>query len=356
MTLADRIKGMGIAWFSFNLATSAIILASFALGAVTRTAPLIALARILAYLNTAAFAAIAAAFIVKLALVGRQAAQMIRDPVRGPFTTVISIAVMLLALDWSIVLGNPWVAAGFFYAGMILHTILFIVTTYYMLMHPGIEIHMMNPGWYMPPVGNILVPYIGALLASKGIPVSMSLMGVYLGTGLLFWIALFAIWLYRSIFHHPPPGSMVPLIWINLAPPSVAALSYEAMMGLGPIGYHRLVAALEKAHLEACIHILHALYYSIYYTFWGLAGLLFALIIVVTLAYATRGRMEFAESWWAFVFPVAAYSISTIHLYMHTREPWLLYYASFLYALTWLLYLITTIYSIYHALHTRRQG
>jgi tellurite resistance protein TehA-like permease len=71
--------------------------------------------------------------------------------------------------------------------------------------------------------------------------------------------------------------------------------------------------------------------------------------------------MEFAESWWAFVFPVAAYSISTVHLYLHhPAETWLLYYAGFLYALTWLFYATTTILSIYYGyqeiIHHRKPG
>jgi hypothetical protein len=35
MPLADRIKRMSVAWFSFNLATSAIVLSSFALSGVS---------------------------------------------------------------------------------------------------------------------------------------------------------------------------------------------------------------------------------------------------------------------------------------------------------------------------------
>ena len=72
-------------------------------------------------------------------------------------------------------------------------------------------------------------------------------------------------------------------------------------------------------------------------------------MLAVTVAYLRRGMMEFAENWWAFVFPIAAYSTSTIHLHLHhTEESWLLYYAGFLYALTWLFYSVTTVLSVYH--------
>ncbi|MEB2792489.1 MAG: hypothetical protein G5Z42_00550 [Caldisphaeraceae archaeon] len=95
--------------------------------------------------------------------------------------------------------------------------------------------------------------------------------------------------------------------------------------------------------------MLIAIFDFFYYTFWGAAGLLFALVIIITVGYMIRREIEFAESWWAFVFPLAAYTISTIHLYLHhPNDRWLVYYAWLLYALTWLFYIITTSLSIYY--------
>ncbi len=350
MGLADRIRGMSVAWFSFNLATSALVLSSYALGEAAGIHQLVALAEILALVNTVVYVAIAVAFAAKVLMVGREVWEALRHPVRGPFMTAISISTMLLALDWGVVLREPLVAAVFFYAGTLLHTIFFIVILTSFTLHEGVEIHAMNPGWYMPAVGNVLVPYIGGFLASMGVPVPRSLLGVYLGTGVILWLALFSIWLYRSIFHNPPPARLIAATWINLAPPAVAPMAYEALLGLMPKAYHKAVSALSSIHgtLAAAYQ---AFFDMFYYTFWGVAGLLLPVILAVTAYYVKRGEMKFAESWWAFVFPVAAYSISTIHLYLHhPSETWLLYYAASLYALTWFFYTITTTYSIYYGL------
>ncbi len=348
MGLAERIRGMSVAWFSFNLATSALVLSSYALGEAAGIHQLVTLAEILALINTVVYVVIAAAFAAKVAMVGREVWEALRHPVRGPFMTAISISTMLLALDWGVVLGDPTVASVFFYAGMLLHTLFFIVILTSFTLHEGVEIHAMNPGWYMPAVGNVLVPYIGGVLAAKGVPVPRSLLGVYLGTGVILWLALFAIWLYRSIFHNPPPARLVAATWINLAPPAVAPMAYEAILGLMPRSYHEAITALSGVH-TALAKAYEAFFDMFYYTFWGVAGLLLPVILAVTAYYVKRGEMEFAESWWAFVFPVAAYSISTIHLYLHhPSETWLLYYAAGLYALTWFFYTITTAYSIYY--------
>lgn len=349
-TVMERIKGMSVAWFSFNLATSAIVLSSFALGNLEHMDSLLALAKALAAINTATYVFTAIMYSLRIVLGWQSFKAILRHPVQGPFLSVIAIATMLLSLDWSLVLGNITIAAIFFYVGLVIHTVLFLVIMYHLERHPGVEIHYMNPGWYMPAVGNVLVPYVGMILASKGIAVSKSLLGIYLGTGTIMWIALFAIWLYRAIFYSPPPARLMATTWINLAPPAVIPLSYEALLGFTPNVYSELFREAAKSPVSPlATKLLVALFDFFYYTFWGVAGLLFALIMMITAGYMARREIEFAESWWAFVFPLAAYTISTIHLYLHhPGDHWLVYYAWLLYILTWISYIVTTGLSIYY--------
>ncbi len=349
-TVIERIKGMSVAWFSFNLATSAIVLSSFALGNLEHMGSLLTLAKVLAVINTATYVFTAIMYSLRVILGWQSFKLMLRHPVQGPFLSVIAIATMLLSLDWSLVLGNIIIAAIFFYAGLVIHTVLFLVIMYHLERHPGVEIHYMNPGWYMPAVGNVLVPYVGMILASKGIAVSKSLLGIYLGTGTIMWIALFAIWLYRAIFYSPPPARLMATTWINLAPPAVIPLSYEALLGFTPRVYSELFREAAKSPISPlATKLLVAIFDFFYYTFWGVAGLLFALVMMITAGYMARREIEFAESWWACVFPLAAYTISTIHLYLHhPGDHWLVYYAWLLYILTWISYIVTTSLSVYY--------
>jgi tellurite resistance protein len=346
--LIERIRGMSVTWFSFNLATSAIAISTFALGSLEHYHAMISLARILAYINTGTFIFAITLYTLKILMDLRRFIQELRHPLRGPFISTASIATMLLSLDWMLILGSKLMGALFFYAGLAIHTFIFLVVTYSLERHPGIEVHYMNPGWYMPAVGNVLIPYVGMLLAGRGVPVSKSLLGIYLGTGTVMWLVLFAIWLYRAVFYSPPPARLMATTWINLAPPSIIPLSYEALLGFTPDVYARLyqqAAATPGGALT--VKLLVSIYDFFYYTFWGVAGMLFALVVMITLAYLRRGEVEFAESWWAFVFPLAAYSISTIHLYSHHPEDhWLLYYIWLLYIMAWAAYAITTALSL----------
>ncbi len=95
----------------------------------------------------------------------------------------------------------------------------------------------------MPAVGNVLVPYVGSIASKLGLPAPTLLMAVYLGAGTLLWIVLLTIWMYRAIFYSPTPSRMVATLWINLAPPTVIPLSYQALLGITPNKIHHLIAS-----------------------------------------------------------------------------------------------------------------
>jgi len=349
MSFAEKIKGMGVVWFSFNVATSAIVLGGYALGNAAGIRWLVRFSDHLALLNTAIFIVIATLFLLKVVLAWETVKRMFYHPVQAPFMSVLSISIMLLSLDWGVVRGDPSVGFWFFVAGTVLHTLIFATISYVFFMHTEIEVHTVNPGWYMPPVGNVLVPYIGGFLREAGYNIPQSLLGIYLGSGVILWIAFATIWIYRTIFHHPPHARLLGTLWINLAPPSIVPMAYESMFGLSPRGFH--VMASQLSHVTPLLaKELSLLYGIVYYTFWGSAGVFLLIVLLITAGYLARGEVEFAESWWAFVFPVAAYTISTIHLYLHfPDEHWLLYYAGALYALAWTFYTVTTIFSLYYA-------
>ncbi len=338
----ERLRNMSVTWFSFNLATSAIALSTFAIAAITRFISLMMITKVISAINTIVFVIIAILYTIRVLLVRGQFIKELMDPMKGPMMTVIGIATMVLAIDWGLVFHNVQVAYWLFIIGTIIHTIFFIIITYAFIVHPGLEVHMMNAGWYMPAVGNVLVPFVGSMFPW----VSKALLGIYLGTGVIMWIALFSIWIYRSLFHSPPPSQVWATAWINFAPPSVAALSYEALLGLGPRAFHMML--MKHSPL---LKVMLTLYDMIYYTFWGLAGLLLPVVIVVTLHYWKTKQLRFATSWYASVFPLAAYVIATAHLYMHhPNETWLVWYSVALYALVWVLYVVVSLLSLVYGI------
>ncbi|HQI73110.1 MAG TPA: SLAC1 anion channel family protein, partial [Smithella sp.] len=130
--------------------------------------------------------------------------------------------------------------------------------------------------WFIPVVGNILVPVAGVVHA----PVEVS--WFFFSIGLIFWVALFTILLYRLIFHNPLPERLLPTLFILIAPPAVGFISYIKLTGV----------------IDPTARIL---YYF---------GLFIFLLMMPQLKMLSR--IKYYLSWWAYTFPLAALTIATI--------------------------------------------
>ncbi len=62
----------------------------------------------------------------------------------------------------------------------------------------------MSPVWFIPVVGNILVPLAGVVHARR------TRSRFFFSTGLIFWIVLQTLFFYRIFFHHPLPEKLLP--------------------------------------------------------------------------------------------------------------------------------------------------
>lgn len=135
---------------------------------------------------------------------------------------------------------------------------------------------MMAPAWFIPAVGNVIVPLAGARLGY--IEVSW----LFFSGGLVFWIVLLTLVMNRLMFHDPMPGKMVPTLMILVAPPAVAFSAWLRLEGeVGAFGYFLLSTAY-----------------------------IFALL--VTTQAAKLRKLPFALSWWALSFPIAALAIASL--------------------------------------------
>ncbi|MCC7221429.1 MAG: SLAC1 anion channel family protein [Candidatus Contendobacter sp.] len=227
-------------------------------------------------------------FIFLLAIYGlkalrhRQAVVLeMRHPVRINFFATLSISLLLLATAY--VETHPEAALWLWEIGSALQLMLTLAIFSSWLHHTHYEIHHANPAWFIPVVGNILVPIAGVRLASP------ELSWFFFSIGLVFWIVLLTIVLYRLFFHEPLPARLTPTLFILLAPPSVGFIAYLQL----------------SDSLDAFARIL-------YYTALFLALLLASNAVRFL-------RTPFFISAWAYSFPLAALTIAT--LIMSTRQP-----------------------------------
>ena len=232
----------------------------------------------------------------------------IKHPVRVNFFAAISISMLLLSTVFH---EYENIAFPLFVIGAGLQTFFTFYTITYWL-NKNIELAHSNPAWFIPVVGNIIVPIAGDGFAD------IYLLDFFFSLGIFFWIILTAILFNRIIFHGMLVQKFLPTLAIFIAPPSVGMLSYLKLQG----AYDMFAVILFNVALTFGL-ILLALIKNFY-------------------------KIKFFISWWAFTFPMAALTMAIITVYEKTSFEYLTFkllgYASLI--MTSILILIVLIRTI----------
>ncbi|MEZ5650496.1 MAG: SLAC1 anion channel family protein [Burkholderiaceae bacterium] len=244
------------------------------------------------HINTALATCTAAVFVVlaffylsKLARFRAAVLAELDHPVKLNFFPTISISLLLLSITSLGVVpaaGRPlWLIGA---AAHLLFT-LHIINVWIHRDH--LQIQHLNPAWFIPAVGNVLVPIAGVPLGY------VEPSWFFFSIGMLFWIVLMTIVFYRVLFHTPIDKRLMPTLFILIAPPAV-----------GFVAYLRLVD-----HIDAFARVL---YYS-------------ALFLTLLMFMQARRfiALGFFLSSWAYSFPLAAITIASLLMYERTGlEPY----------------------------------
>lgn len=269
---SSRLHDFPVSFFSTVMGMSGLTIALHKLEKTLGLSDRISLG--LFAVSVALFAVLAGLYLLKLVRYPAAIAEEWRHPVRISFFPTISVGLILLgtaaqAVDLDLARLLWGVGAG-------AHLLLTIAVMSSWINQTHYEIVHSNPAWFIPVVGNIVVPIAGVNFA----PADLS--WFFFAIGLLFWLVLLTIVVYRLIFHTPLPGKLVPTLFILLAPPSVGFIAWVALTG-GIDSFARL------------------LYFA--------AVFLFLLLMVQLPRFS---GLSFTLSWWAYSFPLAAFSIATM--------------------------------------------
>ncbi len=243
----------------------------------------------LLFVDTVLFLAIFIAYMFKWLLYPDAVKEEFFHPIKSSFIAAISISFLLVSIayyDFA-----PTVSILLWYIGAPLQLLFTLIILQYWI-HNDLKIVHSNPAWFIPIVGNLLVPVVGVEAAPMGISLFFFALGIF------FWMVLFTIMLNRIIFHHPLAKKLIPTLFIFIAPPAV-----------GFISYFRIT--------NGSIDMVSMFLYFI------------ALFILVLLLFMVRmfDTKEFFISWWAYTFPLAAVTIATLMLHMAFDNS-VTYYAS----------------------------
>ncbi len=251
------------------------------------------------YLNTAIAAVVVSLLLAKVALFPGIVWRELEDPVLSNFYPTAPIGLMVLASDYSAVLGLDWAAFPLWFVGAVLTFALGVVVPFNLFRSESVKMDHINPSVFIPPVGLIVIPVMGGhFMASMQGP-AYDLMATFnlasWGSGFFIYLALLAVCVNRFLLHHPLPSTLAPTMWINLGPIGAGTLSLWSLM-------NSLTAINECMRYSLTAFLL---------LYWGSGLWWLTLAIVMTAHYATRKGLPYAPSWWAFVFPLGAYTAAT---------------------------------------------
>ncbi len=195
----------------------------------------------------------------------------LQHPVRINFLPTLSINLILLGMlltQWF-----PQVGLDLWRVGAALQLILTVIIVNVWL-NTERPVASINPAWFIPAVGNVLVPVAAAPAGY------LTLSAFFLSLGLFFWAILVTVIFYRLITKAPLEPAMQPTLVIMVAPPAVSCLAAVAItQSFGPMAMALFSVAV-----------------------------FFVVLLLPQIPHFLR--LSFYPSWWAYTFPLAAFTLA----------------------------------------------
>lgn len=258
------LAGLTIAWAKAHDALDIAFQPNFILEAAT----------------TIVFIVLSGFYGIKILRHGDAVRKELAHPVTLSFFPTVSISLVLLSIVYLPIAHN--VSTLLWMGGALAHLFFTLYVMNVWIHHQHFEVQHINPAWFIPAVGNVLVPIAGVPLGF------LDVSWFFFSIGIVFWIVLLTIIIYRVLFHNPLPDRLMPSFFILIAPPAVGFIAYVMLTG-NVDGFARI------------------LYFS---------GLFFTLLLLTQIRRFLR--LQFFLSWWAYSFPLAAMTIATMVMFQWT--------------------------------------
>ena len=240
------------------------------------------------------------AALARIVLFPKNVFETVSHPVEGSFYATFPIAMLVMAGQWSMRGINADFVALLWWIGMLGTFAASYVVLFRLFTLDKLRLEMVTPAHFIPAVGLVVIPVAGAGLAGaaqgvmREVYFGINMLGM--GAGCFMYIALLAITMARHFLAAGIEGKMTPTLWVHLAPLGVIPLS--------------LLSLLHAAGNEA------AFTYGMLVAmgFMGASLWWLLLCLSMTIRNALNGKLPFALSWWAFVFPVGAMTVLALRL------------------------------------------
>ncbi|OPY92812.1 MAG: putative membrane protein [Syntrophaceae bacterium PtaU1.Bin231] len=329
------VKNFAPSWFAAVMGTGILALTSLSYSPYVPF--LKRAAALLFYFNVVLFFVLLIPWTLRWVFYTKEALADLEHPILSNFYATIAIAMLVLSANFTIIAENVLIGQIFWFAGAGLTIFFGTLSPFIMFRGEHVTMDHINPAWFIPPVGLIVIPIPGSFIIDQysGFAREVVIFVNYFGwgAGFFLYMALCAICIHRFILHRPLPNVLAPTIWINLGP-----------IGAGTVALVNLVNHSVFITVKEPFFVFGLL-------FWGFGIWWVIMAIAMTLYYMRTTKLPYALSWWAFTFPLGAYvagSHSVATLFHLAIVDWIGFGLYLLLVFLWSLTLIKTSVAAYY--------
>ncbi|PKQ25277.1 MAG: hypothetical protein CVT64_10645 [Actinobacteria bacterium HGW-Actinobacteria-4] len=236
----------------------------------------------------------------------------LHHPVMGAMHATVPAGILVLAIMTSIV-GPSFLPADavapliavLAVVGALLGLVVSVAFAYQLFVseHPA---SAANGVWFIPPVGTIIIPLaLMTLVPHVGMGAARLLVALgyaTFGMGFLLFIFTMGLLHNRLVQHALPPAVLAPSVWIGLGPVGVGALVPLALARGGAPLFGDVGPAVGMISLLVSTAI------------WGFGLWWIAIAVALLVRYLRNGGVPFHLGWWAFTFPLGAFTVASLNL------------------------------------------
>ncbi|KAF5724111.1 C4-dicarboxylate transport mae1 [Fusarium mundagurra] len=314
--IAERLKHITWAWFTFVMSTGGIALLLHSTPHQFRGLQVIG--KIYFILTLVLFVTIVSGLVFRFMKTPYALRNSLMHPTESLFfpCSLLSLATIIAnATVYGIPAAGPWLATAlrvcfWLYAGLSIFSA--IVQFYVLFTGAHLPIHSMTPAWILPVFPAMLTGTLASALMSSQSPehrMSMLVAGLaFQGLGWTVSLFMYPLYLGRLMQDGLPAPAMRPGMFIAVGPAGYTAVAIIGMSRSLPEGYGYF-ATYPMANEILRVLALWTGVWIWCVGFWFLGFSLFAV-----LASALRWKLKFSMSWWAFVFPNIGFTLATAYI------------------------------------------
>jgi len=337
------IRHFSPAWYASVMGTGGLANALFMFGNQAEWLRPAAVA--LFWLNVALFIVFIVPWTLRWVLHFDRLREDLRHPIMSNFFVTMPVGAIVLGTNF-LSIGRAFFARPFigglslvlWIVSVVLILFFGVYVVYTMLLKENLQPEQVNFSWFITPVASVVVPLLGNPLAKMWMGIDpntaklINLLDIgFFGIGLFLFLIIGAV-VFNSLLHHKMPhASMAPTFWILLGPIGVGTLS---LLGIADVS-KGLGMLVDTSGLQLIALAL-----------WGFGLWAFALTIAVTIKYLRGGGIPFTLSWWAFIFPLGAYTLASYAVFGLLQLPVVFWYAALLLIILVSLWLATAVRSL----------